>query len=236
MSFARATLVVLALPALGACMATRGWTRTQMATQKAAIDAQITSSVTEERTARTDADNALRTDLTATKNDVASLKTDVTSLRTDLTALRGSLDSLRTEFGARITAFENGVKFALPVHFAFNDATVRDMDQPSLERFAAIAQKYYPGSKITIEGFADPAGSASYNKHLSKKRADAVKALLEQKGLLSTQLAAVGYGESRLIVPGAWGEKSGAELNRRVVFVIETAGDPGVVLNDAAQQ
>src|SRR5687767_13212089 len=120
MSFARATLVVLALPTLGACMATRGWTRTQLATQKTAIDA----SIAEERTARTDADNTLRNDLTTTKNDVASLRTDVTSLRTDLTALRGSLDSLRTEFGARITAFENGVKFAMPVTFAFNDATV----------------------------------------------------------------------------------------------------------------
>ena len=236
MSFARTTLAVLVIPALGACMATRGWTRTQMATQKTELEGKITSTAAEERTARTDADNALRTDLTATKNDVASLKTDVTSLRTDLTALRGSLDSLRTDFGARITAFENGIKFAFPVHFAFNDATVRDMDSPAIERFAAIAQKYYPGSKITVEGFADPAGSTSYNKHLSKKRADAVRAMLEQKGLLSTQLAAVGYGESRLIVPGAWGDKSGAELNRRVVFVIETPGEPGVVMNDAGQQ
>jgi hypothetical protein len=33
----------------------------------------------------------------------------------------------------------------------------------------------------------------------------------------------VGYGKARLVKPGAMGDDAGAELNRRVTFVIETA-------------
>lgn len=149
---------------------------------------------------------------------------DVAQLRTDLTALRGELQTLRTEFGARITAMENSVKFAMPVHFAFDDASVRAEDQAALERFASVVQKYYGGALVTVEGFADPAGAPRYNLDLSRRRAGAVKDFLVSKGLGDQQLRAVGYGESRQVRPGASGDAQGAELNRRVVFVVETAG------------
>jgi outer membrane protein OmpA-like peptidoglycan-associated protein len=52
---------------------------------------------------------------------------------------------------------------------------------------------------ITIEGFADPAGSTRYNMDLSKRRADAVAAYLAEKGLNTANFRTVGYGESRLV-------------------------------------
>ncbi len=146
------------------------------------------------------------------------------ALTVDVASLRKDLDSLRTEFGAKITALENGLQFSMPVHFAFDDATVRDEDHAALDRFAKIAQKYYPGSVITVEGFADPAGSTKYNLDLSRRRADAVKAYLSSQGL-NGDLRTVGYGKTRLVVPNAWGSEPGAEKNRRVVFVIESKGD-----------
>jgi peptidoglycan-associated lipoprotein len=149
---------------------------------------------------------------------------DVASLRADLTALRGELQTLRTEFGARITAMENSVKFAMPVHFAYDDATVRAEDQAALERFASVVQKYYGGAQVTVEGFADPAGATSYNLALSRRRAVSVREFLVGKGLSDQQLKAVGYGESRQVRPGASRDAEGAELNRRVVFVVETPG------------
>lgn len=149
---------------------------------------------------------------------------DIAALRTDLTALRGDLNSLRTEFGARITAMEDQVKFALPVHFAFNDAAVRADDQAALDRFASVARKYYGGAAITIEGFADPAGSPRYNVELSKRRADAVRDYLAGRGLETAQLKTVGYGEARQVRPGAAKDAPGAELNRRVVFVVDAPG------------
>jgi peptidoglycan-associated lipoprotein len=149
---------------------------------------------------------------------------DIAALRTDLTALRNDLQTLRTEFGARITAMEDQVKFTMPVHFAFDDASVRQEDQQALQRFAQVANKYYNGAAITVEGFADPAGSTRYNAQLSKRRADSVRDFLVAQGLNDGLLKTVGMGESRQVRPGAAKDAEGAELNRRVVFVIESPG------------
>lgn len=162
-----------------------------------------------ERAARVAADSALAQQLGIVRGSVDSLRTD--------------LDSMRKQFGAKIAMLEDGLHFAMPVNFAFNDATVRDQDQPALQRFARIAQAYYPGSRITIEGFADPAGTQRYNLALSARRADAVKQYLIAQGLPTDLVKAVGYGETRLVAPGASHDQPGAELNRRAVFVIETA-------------
>src|SRR5690606_20081325 len=145
------------------------------------------------------------------------------ALRTDIAALRSDLQGLREEFGARITAMENGMRFAFPVNFAFDDANVRAEDRAGLERFADVAGRYYPDATITVEGFADPAGSSTYNQRLSQERAENVRNLLVEQGLDGMNLRAVGYGENRQVVEGAWGDQSGAEKNRRVVFVIEAA-------------
>ena len=88
-----------------------------------------------------------------------------------------------------------------------------------------MAQKHFNGAVITVEGFADPAGTQQYNLARSRRRAEAVPAMLVDHGLGPSQVRTVGYGKTRLVVPGACGEEPGAEQNRRVVFVIETKGD-----------
>ena len=195
-------VVALAAPVMAAC-ASKGFVRQNLASGLAAQKAYTDSSVANERTARMAADS--------------SLSTDVASLRKDL-------DSLRTEFGAKITAMEEGLKFAFPVNFAFDDASVREADKAALDRFASVVGKYYSGSMITIEGFADPAGSTRYNMDLSKRRADAVAAYLGEKGLTTTNVRTVGYGKTRLVNDKAKKDDPGAEANRRVVFVVETNG------------
>jgi peptidoglycan-associated lipoprotein len=208
------TVVAAALvtPVLAGC-ATKGFVRENVQTSIAAERARADSAVAAERQARMAADSALTT---------------------DVAALRKDLDSLRTEFGAKITALENGLQFALPVHFAFDDATIREEDRPSLDRFAKIAQKYYPGSTITVEGFADPAGSPRYNLNLSRRRADAVRSYLSSLGM-TADIRAVGYGESRQVVPGAEKDQPGAEQNRRVVFVIENKGQAATGVASTSQ-
>jgi peptidoglycan-associated lipoprotein len=199
-------MVVLAATTLSAC-ATKGFVRKGLEEQRVALDA--------ERTERVSGDMALRT--------------DVNGLRTDLNALRNDLTTMRTEFGAKITAMEGQVKFAMPVHFAFDDATVRADDQAALTKFAQVANQHYKGATITIEGFADPAGSADYNLRLSRERASAVRDVLVTKGLDGSALRTVGYGKTRLVRPGAQGTADGAELNRRVTFVIETPAGAATV-------
>jgi peptidoglycan-associated lipoprotein len=193
--------VALVAPVMAGC-ATKGFVREHVAAEATRADAHSDSAVSAERSARMSADS--------------SLTMDVASLRKDL-------DSLRTEYGAKITALENGMQFALPVHFAYNDATVRDEDKAALDRFAKVATKYYPGSKITVEGFADPAGSVKYNLDLSKRRAASVQTYLSSQAGVTDEINAIGYGKTRLVVPNASGDQPGADQNRRVVFVIESA-------------
>lgn len=191
---------VFALAPVMAGCATKGFVREQVAELRTAQEAALQ----EERSARITGDSALQA---------------------EVAALRSDMQTLRTEYGARITAMEEGVQFALPVNFAFDDASVREMDRPALERFAQVAMRHYPGSKITVEGFADPAGPASYNLRLSRDRAESVRAHLVQQGLSDALVRAIGYGESRPVAPGAQRDDPGAEANRRVVFVIESRGD-----------
>jgi outer membrane protein OmpA-like peptidoglycan-associated protein len=192
------TLCTVGLFSLSAC-ATKGALKKGLAAQTAALES--------ERAARTAADEAQRAELASLRND---------------------LQGLRTEFGAKITEVSEGLKFAFPVHFAYNDANVRTEDSAALDRFANVVQKHYTGAKVTVEGFADPAGSARYNLALSKRRAEAVKAYVAGKGLDPSLVEAIGNGETRQVNRGAYGDQPGAELNRRVVFVIETPANAEV--------
>lgn len=149
----------------------------------------------------------------------------------DLGELNTDLAGLRSDYGVRIAQLEEGLEFAVPVHFAFDAAAVEDDVRPALDRFADLVQRHYPGAMITVEGFADPAGPTAYNRKLSHRRAEAVREYLVAQGVAEGQLKAVGYGEERPVVPGAAGRASGAELNRRVVFVVETPRVAGVVLS-----
>jgi peptidoglycan-associated lipoprotein len=186
-----------------------------------------------ERLARAQADSMQRSDfqrdIQGVRTDVDGVRSEVATLRSDLAALRSELQALRTDFNAKITAVEEGMQFMLPVNFAFDDATVRPEDVPTLDRFATVARKYYPTSKITVEGFADPAGSTTYNRMLSERRAEAVRVQLTQTGLDASLLRAIGYGESRQVVPGAERDQIGAEMNRRVVFVIESKDAAAII-------
>ena len=175
----------------------------------------------DERAARVAADSAQQVELAAQRAELAALRTD--------------LGALRTEFGAKIAEVAEGVKFALPVHFGYDDATVRTADAPALERFASVVQKHFPGAKVTVEGFADPAGTADYNLALSQRRADAVRDFLSGRGVDGSLVSAVGYGETRLVNRRAERDMPGAELNRRVVFVIETPANANVTMALAGQ-
>ena len=201
---ARALIVgTAALFSLTGC-ATKGALRRGLEEQRVSLD--------QERAARMAADSAQAEANAATQRELASLRAD--------------LNGLRKEFGAKIAEVAQGLQFAFPVHFAYNDATVRSNDMAALDRFASVVQKHYPGALVTVEGFADPAGSQNYNVVLSQRRAQAVKTYVSSKGVNPSLISAVGYGKARLVKASASRDMPGAELNRRVVFVIETPANP----------
>jgi len=151
----------------------------------------------------------------------------VSTLETRLDSLQRDLDSLGAEFHASVQRLETAIRFNAPVHFDFDDATIREADRPLLDRFAATVQHHYGGALITIEGFADPAGNPAYNKRLGQARAEAVRDYLVTNGSLgSDRLRVVSYGESkdRLVVPNAQGPGDAGLETRRVAFVVDLSG------------
>lgn len=137
-------------------------------------------------------------------------------------SLRDDLQGLEEEYGARIESLEDGLAFAMPVHFAFDSARVRPQDREKLDRFASVVGGHYGDATVTVEGFADPAGPEAYNRRLSERRAQAVASYLtDEADMTDESVRAVGYGESRLVRPDAAGPGEEGLANRRVTFVVE---------------
>lgn len=172
----------------------------------------------------------MRGDMDALDGRVAQNESQLSEHEAMLASLRSDLEALSSEFGdmrAQIQELENGLRFAMPIHFEFDDAAIRDEDRPALDRFASVASKYYPSAIITVEGFADPFGPTAYNKRLSEERAESVAMYLAGPGGLErAALRTVGYGEDRQVIPGAQGPGLEGMENRRVTFVIEMVDAP----------
>lgn len=177
-------------------------------------------------------DEALDARITANESSINDVEMRLDRIQSDL-------QQLATEFDATVQRLETALRFAAPVHFAFDDATVRAEDRELLQRFSSVVNEHYPGALITVEGFTDPSGSAAYNLRLGQRRADAVKAFLVDQGRLpGPQIRAVSYGEdtSRLVDANAMGPGQTGMANRRVVLVIEHAdAQRPAVITDASQ-
>ncbi len=144
-------------------------------------------------------------------------------LEARLDGLARGLSQLEREFNVTVERLETAVRFDMPVYFAFDRANLRPEDLPVLDRFAGVVGEYYPDALLTVEGFTDPSGSATYNLALGKRRAEAVQRyLIETENFSPEHVRAVSYGEdsTRLVAPGQAGPEAGWE-NRRVVLVIE---------------
>lgn len=160
-----------------------------------------------------------------------SLGTRIDNLEGRVNSLQADLDAMRSDFNTKIEQMQTALRFEVPVHFGFDQDSLRTEDRPVLQRFGQVVKQYYPDALVTVEGFADPAGSAAYNLRLGKRRAESVKAyLVDQQGLGSGRVRTVSYGEStaRLVEPGAHGPGDTGWQNRRVVLVIDHGGSSGM--------
>jgi outer membrane protein OmpA-like peptidoglycan-associated protein len=167
------------------------------------------------------------TRITTLESDVASLQSRLGQLEQTVNQLGGTVNDHINDESLHCPC---GLEVSLPVHFDFNRAEVRPVDQGILDGFAASVMANFPNAVVTVEGFADEAGSAEYNVGLSRRRAQSVKTYLVDQGMNgdNIRVAALGETRSRLVKPGETGAtdpQSGIE-NRRVSFVLEWAGVP----------
>jgi outer membrane protein OmpA-like peptidoglycan-associated protein len=113
------------------------------------------------------------------------------------------------------------------VLFESGKANLRSGAQRTVERVAEFLNEY-PDRSILVEGFTDSEGSESYNRDLSKRRAQAVRDLLVRHGVDGSRVETEGYGEQFPVANNATAE--GRQQNRRVEIVVGKT-DGGEILD-----
>lgn len=103
------------------------------------------------------------------------------------------------------------------VEFETAKAALRSKSHPVLDQIASIMKKY-PSYRLTIGGHTDSIGSSDDNQRLSESRAQACKQFLVNKGISSSRISAIGYGEKQPIADNRY--KDGRKKNRRVEFIL----------------
>ncbi len=104
------------------------------------------------------------------------------------------------------------------IHFATNSAEIETSSYNLLNDLVEVT-KQCPDAEIEIGGHTDSRGKDEYNLRLSQERASAVLSYLVSKGIDSSQLTAVGYGESQPIADNETEE--GLAKNRRIEFKVK---------------
>lgn len=106
----------------------------------------------------------------------------------------------------------------LEVYFPHDSARITRRARVTLEDLGeALGSSELSGFRFLVAGHTDSAGSAAYNRDLSKRRAQAVvEYLIATFPIDPNRLVSVGFGESRLKTP----EDPRAALNRRVEILL----------------
>jgi len=111
-----------------------------------------------------------------------------------------------------------------PIYFGFDRYELTAESKAKLEQIAPLA-KEIPNLSFELIGLTDAIGSASYNKLLSERRAQATRNYLLSAGIDPGRLVAVGYGETRFAAinanPDGTDNPEGREYNRRVEIEIK---------------
>ncbi len=111
------------------------------------------------------------------------------------------------------------VRVELDVKFDFDKAQVKPESYGDIKNLADFLTQY-PQTTTVVEGHTDSVGSDAYNQGLSERRANAVRdVLVNQYGVGSDRVNAVGYGETRPVADNA--SADGRAVNRRVEAEVE---------------
>jgi OOP family OmpA-OmpF porin len=104
---------------------------------------------------------------------------------------------------------------ASPIQFAFHSAQIERSSYAVLDALSETAKKC-PAASIEVAGHTVDFRRKSYNRNLSRRRAEAVAAYLAEAGVDATRLTATGYGDSMPVAPNDTDE--GQAKNRRIEF------------------
>ena len=98
------------------------------------------------------------------------------------------------------------------IEFASSSARIDESSAKLLDD-VALAVSECPGV-LRVEGHTDNMGEASFNDDLSRRRAEAVREALVERGLPEDRLIAEGFGETKPRADN--GTRDGRARNRRI--------------------
>ena len=154
--------------------------------------------------------NARAAELNAIEAELA--KAEAADAVAEARRLEQELDALKAE------QTERGMVLTLgDVLFDYDKAVLKPGAEKTMERLAGFLSDY-PERHLLIEGHTDARGDDAYNRDLSKRRANAVRDALIQRGISPARLSVMGMGES---YPVATNDTvAGRQENRRVEIII----------------
>lgn len=109
-----------------------------------------------------------------------------------------------------------------PIFYDYGKSTVHKESLPEINKIASY-MKMYPEIIIQIRSHADSRGSEKFNMNLSRRRAQTIKDLLIQYGVLGNRIIATGFGEMNPMNKCKEGVDCSEEehlQNRRTDFVV----------------
>ncbi|MBK9072598.1 MAG: OmpA family protein [Myxococcales bacterium] len=101
------------------------------------------------------------------------------------------------------------------ISFEMGDARIKKSSNATLKEAVRVFRKY-PELRISIIGHTDDIGTREENLDLSKRRAEAVKWWLVDRGIMPERIEAFGKGPDEPKVPNT--SPQNRELNRRIEF------------------
>jgi outer membrane protein OmpA-like peptidoglycan-associated protein len=109
------------------------------------------------------------------------------------------------------------IEFNSKILFGFDQSGLTTDARTNLDKLLAILQKY-PDTNIEVQGHTDSKGTTRYNQKLSEERASTVSYYLSGKGITTSRLTIIGFGE---MLPRYTNDTDdGQSQNRRVDFLI----------------
>jgi outer membrane protein OmpA-like peptidoglycan-associated protein len=109
------------------------------------------------------------------------------------------------------------IEFNSKILFGFDQSGLTTDARTNLDKLLAILQKY-PDTNIEVQGHTDSKGTTRYNQNLSEERASTVSYYLSGKGITTTRLTIIGFGETLPRYTNTTAD--GQSQNRRVDFLI----------------
>ncbi|MBU2102953.1 MAG: OmpA family protein [Candidatus Omnitrophota bacterium] len=155
---------------------------------------------------------------------IKSLEQELDELRQARSSLEERLSQEIQNEQVKLSMQEKGlvITFVAEVLFDSGKAELKKDSLPILEKVATILREEVPENNIGIEGHTDnqPIKHSNWksNWELSAHRALSVLHYLEDQGVASERLSAIGYGSQRSVASND--SKEGKQLNRRVEVVI----------------